>query len=244
MDGVIFATTAWLCPGWSRLWRPKPLSQCIGYSLMTPVVASWILTWPWRLSSKPGRLPANRGYQSQPGRALSAELERGESAYECRCTTGTASGAHCRGMPVVAAAGNEGRKKPVDPQVPAKWKDYVISVAAIDRYLVDACFSNPPGQGGVKAPGGNGVDITVGAVVLKKCQPALDACSGPRCILGLISQASADWCPSGYAYWAGTSFARAAGQRPGRSVSTGKQRQSIRVEGRRGIREHHECHPR
>jgi len=95
---------------------------------------------------------------------------------------------------IVAASGNASQDV---PDIPAYWSDIVIGVAASNKDREQACFSN---RGYLLAPGGEGDQAN--------CLPALDQCAGqgPDCEFGLISRA-----PSvpetGYAYWAGTSFA-------------------------------------
>jgi subtilisin family serine protease len=120
--------------------------------------------------------------------------------------------AYCRGVPVVAAAGNYGSYSPTDAQIPAAWTEYVLGVGASTKDRNMACFSNPPdvkwltqghvASAGVMAPGGQGIDVAAA-----KCQPSWQNCNPTNCDFGLVSRGSDGMCNTGYAYWAGTSFA-------------------------------------
>jgi hypothetical protein len=121
--------------------------------------------------------------------------------------------AYCQGVPVVAAAGNHGTSNPTDAQVPAAWTEYTLSVAASQKGGGKACFSNPPDDrwraltpslsDGVMAPGGQGVDLSTAQI----CQPGWQDCDPAGCDIAVISRGSDPVCTTGYAFWAGTSFA-------------------------------------
>ena len=99
------------------------------------------------------------------------------------------SAAHCQGIVVVAAAGNDSAGGPARvPQLPASLPE-AIAVGASDMAGGRACYSN---QGEIMAPGGE----------------ASDGCSGSfgaPSMVGLVRQSQE--AQSGFAYWAGTSFA-------------------------------------
>jgi subtilisin family serine protease len=122
------------------------------------------------------------------------------------------SAAYCAGIPVVAASGNDsypelsGETDVVRAQLPARFEK-VIAVGATSHEHGRTCYSN---WADVVAPGGEG-----GARLLKDytyhlCYPLVDECEPYDwdCEHGLISlvvkQSEED---TGYAYWAGTSFA-------------------------------------
>jgi subtilisin family serine protease len=98
------------------------------------------------------------------------------------------------GVVVVAAAGNDGDTAAM--QLPASYST-VIGVAASSALRGRGCFSN---RGDVGAPGGDGS--------APGCTPAIEQCTRD-CAAGVISLAAIDDPKSdtGYAYWAGTSFA-------------------------------------
>jgi subtilisin family serine protease len=101
--------------------------------------------------------------------------------------------AHELGAVVVAASGNDSCCQPVkEAQIPASYS-IVIGVAASDDEGKLSCFSN---IGDVAAPGGQGIG---------NCEPSLHRCQG-NCPYGLIGLVLKDTSPTGYAYWAGTSF--------------------------------------
>jgi len=129
--------------------------------------------------------------------------------------------AHCLGIAVVAASGNDSGQRsgsasqstpqttpqpwptPAQAEFPAIFPD-AIAVAASCRERGRSCFSN---QGEVAAPGGNGDDKCESGLGICKnnCQNRPD-CGGdcPYGIIGPVTK-SKDF-ESGYAYWAGTSF--------------------------------------
>lgn len=122
------------------------------------------------------------------------------------------SAAHCHGIVSVAAAGNHSfvlnPAFPADPQLPGSFRE-VIAVGASPPGGGLACFSN---KGAVIAPGGKSI-VTDACKYWDEnapcCKPSLDECVyGEDCDYGLISLVlpCGDY-PSGYAYWAGTSFA-------------------------------------
>lgn len=110
------------------------------------------------------------------------------------------SAAYNEGAVIVAAAGNDSDNEevPLPAQIPAAYA-FVIGVQAsnINRQL--ACFSN---EGGVSAPGGDGV--------AEDCAAGHQACAGD-CAEAVISlvlfppEQEAYW-PTHYGYWSGTSF--------------------------------------
>lgn len=107
------------------------------------------------------------------------------------------------GAVIVAAAGNESGAEdlPLPPQIPAAY-DFAIGVAANNVEREWACFSN---AGEVTAPGGDG-----GPVDPERCASVVHECSGD-CAAGVISLVlaspqGADYWPTDYAYWSGTSF--------------------------------------
>jgi subtilisin family serine protease len=105
---------------------------------------------------------------------------------------------------IVAAAGNSNQST---AQIPAS-KPYIIGVAATTFERQDACFSN---FGDVGAPGGNGDDKTG-----NPCTPLSNlqcATTDVACherqqqnnLISLVRIRNTD--ETGFAYWAGTSFA-------------------------------------
>lgn len=107
--------------------------------------------------------------------------------------------AYCHGMVVVAASGNDsplsgGSRS--DRYIPAIWEP-TLAAGATQGGLVRSCFSN---AADVYAPGGAGT---------ASCEPAFSTClaAGNCGIYGLLGPVSlTSQQPSGYAYWAGTSF--------------------------------------
>jgi subtilisin family serine protease len=100
------------------------------------------------------------------------------------------------GMVVVAAAGNDSNWTTVQStQLPAAYPG-VVSVAASSRARKRSCFSN---SGRVAAPGGDGSIVD--------CLPQTSVCAVQPgyCVISLVSVPSPNW--TGYAYWAGSSFA-------------------------------------
>lgn len=126
---------------------------------------------------------------------------------------------HAKGATIVAASGNDSGQvdllasdplsKLIPAQLPAGYPS-VIGVAATNKARTRACYSNP---GDVAAPGGDGYSGP-GKKPNKplKCVPYAGECSatdsGGACEYGLVSlvmtQTVTD---TGFAYWAGTSFA-------------------------------------
>jgi hypothetical protein len=108
------------------------------------------------------------------------------------------------GFVVVAASGNAGAG---GPDYPASLPS-VISAGASNSSGQKSCFSNAPaaapGMRGVLAPGGQGRQVTQ-----TPCAPPVADCTATNDCddYGLISLVHPKTSSSGYAYWAGTSFA-------------------------------------
>jgi subtilisin family serine protease len=104
------------------------------------------------------------------------------------------------GALVVAASGNDSGEGMAPQDRPALYP-FVLGVAATTPDDARACYSNP---GDVAAPGGDGGDDGS-----HPCAPiARLVCSDADCANGLMSIVTGTTAPlTGYAYWAGTSFA-------------------------------------
>ena len=122
--------------------------------------------------------------------------------------------AYCRGIVVVAAAGNNSIMSypPELAHLPADWSS-VISVAASNMANQRACFSN---QGDIAAPGGDGrlpTDPLPGSSPPLTCEARLDQCkdypSGqcPFAVVGPIAPPKEGTDETGLIYWNGSSFA-------------------------------------
>lgn len=113
------------------------------------------------------------------------------------------------GAVVVAAAGNDSGDGVVESAlIPAAYPD-VIGVAASNTDRDRSCFSN---TGDVSAPGGDGRAGEDSNCVprLGECRGYLEGCIGCTlgdCPYGVISLVRKSPSNTGYAYWAGTSFA-------------------------------------
>lgn len=105
-------------------------------------------------------------------------------------------GAFCDDIVTVAATGND---EGAEPDIPAAWTPIVIGVGGRNYQRDQSCFSNIVPDGGVLAPGGDGDEVDG-----NPCWPVLSQCQGD-CEYAVISRAAE--CSSGFAYWAGTSFA-------------------------------------
>ena len=115
--------------------------------------------------------------------------------------------AHCAGIVVVAAAGNDSANlpQPEPANLPANWAA-VIGVAGAKQERGPGCFSD---RGDLAAPGGHGPpgggrpddkDPT-------KCAPANDVCGDQDCPTAVIGPVIKTEHNTGFAYWSGTSFA-------------------------------------
>jgi hypothetical protein len=123
---------------------------------------------------------------------------------------------------MVAAAGNHSTPNDVEePMIPAAYIDLAVAASTMDQ--ARACFAN---AGDVAAPGGDARPATGGAT---DCDlVAHTGCSVSDCAHGLISVVTPATATSatGFAYWAGSSFATAlvsglAARRLGEGVVTG-----------------------
>lgn len=119
--------------------------------------------------------------------------------------------AYCQGLVVVAASGNGSNLQNIaEPEIPAALP-FVIGVAASNYDRQRACFSN---RGDIAAPGGDGYRAPAGCLGGLFGQRGQTGCEVPwgRCrndcwkygLLGPILKTGEE---TGYARWAGTSFA-------------------------------------
>jgi len=110
--------------------------------------------------------------------------------------------AHCAGIVVVAAAGNDSanRPQPEPAQLPANWLP-IIGVAGSNQAGQRGCFSN---RGDLAAPGGDGRPDRQDP---SRCVPANDACDNEDCPTAIIGPVLKTNDNTGFAYWSGTSFA-------------------------------------
>ncbi len=110
--------------------------------------------------------------------------------------------AHCAGIVVVAAAGNDSANlpQPEPANLPANWAP-VIGVAGTNQERGRGCFSN---RGDLAAPGGDGRPDDKDPT---KCVPANDVCGDQDCPTAVIGPVIKTEHNTGFAYWSGTSFA-------------------------------------
>jgi len=110
--------------------------------------------------------------------------------------------AHCAGMVVVAAAGNDSANmpQPEAANLPANWMP-IIGVAGSNQKQGRGCFSN---RGNLAAPGGDGRPDPADPT---KCIPANDVCGDMDCATAVIGPVVKTEHNTGFAYWSGTSFA-------------------------------------
>ena len=110
--------------------------------------------------------------------------------------------AHCAGIVVVAAAGNDSANlpQPEPANLPANWAP-IIGVAGSNQQLGRGCFSN---RGDLAAPGGDGRPDKDDPT---KCVPANDVCGDQDCPTAVIGPIIKTETNTGFAYWSGTSFA-------------------------------------